>query len=247
MESGQRVVPGWCRRAAQNGCPVGITAEAGCRRGVMGSRRHLAIVGPDEGSSHRVGTPLPGRSCACGLGEEKEQASLVVRCAAGHLQPQGRVGTCPARDASRTPFRGRPTRETLRPCSPNKRSARGPTSSCLPPQHSSSPGSMPRSSRCPVISRRSPKHCGRPRAHSLRRADEWCRRLHAPTTASCRRYQRAAAMWPTDPPPSYERFAAALARLHDAAAATRLAAHRCDEARRTVEALLRTSQRTGAS
>ena len=63
----------------------------------------------------------------------------------------------------------------------------------------------------------------------------------------CRRYQRAAAMWPTDPPPSHERFAAALARLDDAATATRRAAHRCDEARRTVEALLRTSQRTGAS
>ena len=63
----------------------------------------------------------------------------------------------------------------------------------------------------------------------------------------CGRYQRAAALWPTDLPPSYERFAAALAHLHDAAAATRLAAHRCDEARRTVEALLRTSQRTGAS
>ena len=54
-------------------------------------------------------------------------------------------------------------------------------------------------------------------------------------------------MWPTDPPPSYERFAAALAHFHDAATATRLAAHRCDEARRTVEALLRTTQRTGAS
>jgi hypothetical protein len=63
----------------------------------------------------------------------------------------------------------------------------------------------------------------------------------------CRRYQRAAAMWPTDPPPSHERFAAALTRLDDAATATRRAAHRCDEARRTVEALLRTSQRAGAS
>ena len=63
----------------------------------------------------------------------------------------------------------------------------------------------------------------------------------------CRRYQRAAAIWPTDPPPSHERFAAALAHLHDAAAATRLAARRCDEARRTIEALLRTSQRAGAS
>ena len=63
----------------------------------------------------------------------------------------------------------------------------------------------------------------------------------------CRRYQRAAAMWPTDPPPSHERFAAALTHLDDAATATRRAAHRCDEARRTIEALLRTSQRTGAS
>ena len=57
----------------------------------------------------------------------------------------------------------------------------------------------------------------------------------------CRRYQRAAALWPTDPPPCHERFAAALTDLHDAAAATRLAARRCDEARRTVEALLRSS------
>lgn len=63
----------------------------------------------------------------------------------------------------------------------------------------------------------------------------------------CRRYQRAAAMWPTDPPPCHERFAAALAHLHDAAAATRLAARRCDEARRTVEALLRTSQHGSSS
>lgn len=68
-----------------------------------------------------------------------------------------------------------------------------------------------------------------------------------PDHGVCRRYQRAAAMWPTDPPPSHERFAAALAHLHDAAAATRLAARRCDEARRTVEALLRTSQRAGSS
>ena len=68
-----------------------------------------------------------------------------------------------------------------------------------------------------------------------------------PDHGVCRRYQRAAAMWPTDPPPSHERFAAALAHLHDAAAATRLAARRCDEARRTVDALLRISQRAGAS
>jgi len=63
----------------------------------------------------------------------------------------------------------------------------------------------------------------------------------------CRRYQRAAVVWPTDPPPSHERFAAALAQLHDAAAATRLAARRCDEARQTVEALLRSSDHAGSA
>lgn len=63
----------------------------------------------------------------------------------------------------------------------------------------------------------------------------------------CGRYQRAAAMWPTDPPPSHERFAAALAQLHAAAAATLLTARRCDEARQTVETLLRTSQHSGSS
>jgi hypothetical protein len=63
----------------------------------------------------------------------------------------------------------------------------------------------------------------------------------------CSRYQRAAASWPTTPPPSYERFAAALADLHDAADAARLATRGCDKARRSVEALLRTSQRAGSS
>jgi hypothetical protein len=53
-------------------------------------------------------------------------------------------------------------------------------------------------------------------------------------------YQRAAASWPTAPPPSHEELAAALARLHDAADATQLAARRCDEARWAVQALLRT-------
>jgi hypothetical protein len=54
------------------------------------------------------------------------------------------------------------------------------------------------------------------------------------------RYQRAAASWPTAPPPSHEELAAALARLHDAGDATRLAARRCDQARWAVQALLRT-------
>jgi hypothetical protein len=59
----------------------------------------------------------------------------------------------------------------------------------------------------------------------------------------CSRYQRAAASWPASPSPSYERLAAALSSLHEAADATRLAARRCDQARETVEGLLRTSTR----
>jgi hypothetical protein len=51
------------------------------------------------------------------------------------------------------------------------------------------------------------------------------------------RYERAAAAWPTAPPPSHERFAAALASLYTAADAARLASRRCDQARRAVEAL----------
>jgi hypothetical protein len=60
----------------------------------------------------------------------------------------------------------------------------------------------------------------------------------------CSRYQRAAAGWPLSPPPSHERFASTLAGLHDAAGAARLAARRCDEARRTVDALLRTARQS---
>jgi hypothetical protein len=57
----------------------------------------------------------------------------------------------------------------------------------------------------------------------------------------CGRYQRAAANWPASPPPSHERFAAALASLHGAADAARQAARRCDRAREAVDGLLRTS------
>jgi hypothetical protein len=60
----------------------------------------------------------------------------------------------------------------------------------------------------------------------------------------CSRYRRAAASWPTSPPPSHERFAAALATLHGAADAARQAAGRCDRAREAIDGLLRTS--TGA-
>ena len=57
----------------------------------------------------------------------------------------------------------------------------------------------------------------------------------------CSRYQRAAADWPASPAPSYERLASTLAGLHDAAGAVRLAARRCDEARRTLDVLLQTT------
>lgn len=57
----------------------------------------------------------------------------------------------------------------------------------------------------------------------------------------CSRYQRAAASWPVSPAPSRERFAAALASVHEAAGAARLAARCCDQAREAVEVLLRTS------
>jgi hypothetical protein len=58
------------------------------------------------------------------------------------------------------------------------------------------------------------------------------------------RYQRAAASWPASPPPSHERFVAALASLHEAADAARLAARRSDQARQAVSLLLRTSTRS---
>jgi hypothetical protein len=57
----------------------------------------------------------------------------------------------------------------------------------------------------------------------------------------CGRYQRAAARWPTSPPPSHEGFAAALSALHDAAGAVRTAARSCDKARDLVDGLVRDS------
>ena len=60
----------------------------------------------------------------------------------------------------------------------------------------------------------------------------------------CNRYQRAAASWPTSPPPSHERFAAALASLHEAADAARLAARRGDQASQALDLLLRASTRS---
>jgi hypothetical protein len=51
------------------------------------------------------------------------------------------------------------------------------------------------------------------------------------------RYARAAAAWPAAPPPSHEQFAAALASLHAAADAARLASRRCEDARNAIDAL----------
>jgi hypothetical protein len=51
------------------------------------------------------------------------------------------------------------------------------------------------------------------------------------------RYRRAAAAWPAAASPSHERLAAALASLHAAADAARLAGRRGDQARRAVDAL----------
>lgn len=61
------------------------------------------------------------------------------------------------------------------------------------------------------------------------------------------RYQRAAATWPAASPPSHERFAAALASLHAAADAARLAGRRGDEARQAVDALWQSGPRSAAT
>ena len=51
----------------------------------------------------------------------------------------------------------------------------------------------------------------------------------------CSRYDRAARAWPVSPPPSRERIAAILGFLHDAESATRQAAARCEQARRSLD------------
>jgi hypothetical protein len=57
------------------------------------------------------------------------------------------------------------------------------------------------------------------------------------------RYQRAAAAWPGAPPPSHERFGAAMTSLYAAADAARAAGRRCDEARQAIDALCQTGDR----
>lgn len=54
----------------------------------------------------------------------------------------------------------------------------------------------------------------------------------------CDRYRAAVASWPTTPAPSYERLAGLLASLHDARAAVRGAASKCDGADRAVRVVL---------
>jgi hypothetical protein len=54
----------------------------------------------------------------------------------------------------------------------------------------------------------------------------------------CDRYRAAVASWPTTPAPSYERLAGLLATLHDAGAAVRRAATKCDGADTAVRAAL---------
>jgi hypothetical protein len=61
------------------------------------------------------------------------------------------------------------------------------------------------------------------------------------------RYRRAAAAWPAASPPSHERFAAALASLHAAADAARLAGRQADEARQAVDALWRSGPGSAAT
>jgi hypothetical protein len=58
------------------------------------------------------------------------------------------------------------------------------------------------------------------------------------TYRACDRYRAAIASWPTTPVPSYERLAGLLATLHDARAAVRGAATKCDGADRAVRAVL---------
>lgn len=60
----------------------------------------------------------------------------------------------------------------------------------------------------------------------------------------CDRYRGAAASWPTAPAPSYERLAGLLATLHEAGAAVRGAARKCEGADDAFRAALAGEGRT---
>ena len=74
---------------------------------------------------------------------------------------------------------------------------------------------------------------------AAQRCDDMAAHYFPPVAADsiCDRFDRAAAAWPDGERPSYERLAAVLAALHDAAASSRLAAHRCDRAVAALSAL----------
>ena len=74
---------------------------------------------------------------------------------------------------------------------------------------------------------------------AAQRCDDLAARYFPPGAAKsiCDRLERAAVAWPDGERPSNERLAAVLAALHDSAASSRLAAHRCDRAGAALSAL----------
>ena len=92
-----------------------------------------------------------------------------------------RVGTCRARDAFTTHSGGGPpARRYGHALQTNDQRGGRPAPACH--RRLGRPGGDAALESLPGSSRRSQKHCGPPRAHSQRRAYEWCRRLSAPTT-----------------------------------------------------------------
>ena len=81
---------------------------------------------------------------------------------------------------------------------------------------------------------------------AAQRCDDMAAHCFPPVAADsiCDRLDCAAAAWPEGERPSYERLAAVLAALHDAAASSRLAARRCDRAIAALSALAGVSART---
>ena len=151
-----------------------------------------------------------------------------------------RLGSGRTLDARRTPFTQPPQVGTLRPCSQNERNGAATDGLLLAatPVGRTDPGggveTLPGELEGLAEALRAAGRALETSAARVVPAAEPSDR------GICSRYQRAAAGWPVSPPPSYERFASTLAGLHDAAGAARLAARRCDEARRTVDVLLRT-------
>ena len=154
-----------------------------------------------------------------------------------------RWSPCPAEDAGRTPFTRRCPGGNVGQCCQNAQTEAPRTICSSRPGQSSTQIMAATSRRWPESSR----HLARPFEPRAEPASSLpsgsCPAAQPLDRGICSRYQRAAASWPTSPPPSHERFAAALASLHGAADAARLAARRCDRAREAVDVLLRTSTR----